>query len=83
MASASPADHSPWWPTNVGALAARSYRVGVRDPDDRVVAIHGDSGHLHLSFHSRPGASATPPPWVGRLSDLLAQIAPPPTPTLK
>ncbi len=60
---------------NVTTLVARGYSVWVRDPDEGVVAIHADGDHLHLSFHPGPGASPTPPPWVGRLSDLLAEIS--------
>ncbi len=60
---------------NVAALLARGYRVWVRDPDDRVVAIHTDADQLHLNFHPGPGTTPTPPPWVDRLSDLLAEIS--------
>ena len=65
---------------NVAALVARGYRVWVRDPDDRIVAVHADGDGLHVSFH--PGddaATSAPQPWVGRLSDLLAEISNTPT----
>ena len=65
---------------NVAALAARGYRVWVRDADDRVVAVRADGDGLHLSFHPGHGAATSaPPPWLGRLSDLLAEISNTPT----
>ena len=64
---------------NVAALLARGYRVWVRDADDAVVAIHADAEQFHLSFHPGPGANAPVPPWVDRLSDLLAEISDTPT----
>jgi hypothetical protein len=60
---------------NAAALVARGYRVWVRDGDDRLVAVHGDGDGMHVTFHPGPGATTTPPPWVGRLSDLLAEIS--------
>jgi hypothetical protein len=61
---------------NVAALAARGYRVWVRDPDDRIVSVHADGDGLHVSFHPGHGeAPSAAPPWVGRLSDLLAEIS--------
>jgi len=64
---------------NVAALVARGYRVWVRDADDRVVAVHADGDGLHLIFHPGLGAPSAAPPWVGRLSDLLAEISNTPT----
>ncbi|MGI8776915.1 MAG: hypothetical protein ACR2LJ_05905 [Acidimicrobiales bacterium] len=64
---------------NVAALATRGYRVWVRDPDDRVAAIYVDADQIHLTFHPCPGADPMPPPWVGRLSDLVAEISNTPT----
>ncbi len=64
---------------NVAGLTARGYRVWVRDPDNRVAAIYVDADQLHLTFHPGPGADPTPPPWVGRLSDLVAEISNTPT----
>lgn len=63
----------------VAALAARGYGVWVRDPDNRVVAVAGGRHQLHLTYHPGPGADPTAPPWVGRLSDLLAEISNTPT----
>ena len=62
---------------NASALLARGYQVWVRDHDQGVVAVHRDSGVLHISFHPGPGATA--PPWMNRLSDLLAEISEMPT----
>lgn len=64
---------------NVAALVARGYRVWVRDADDRVVAVHADGDGLHLTFHPGHCAPSAAPPWVGRLSDLLAEISNTPT----
>jgi hypothetical protein len=64
---------------NIAALVARGYRVWVRDTDDRVVAVHADGDALHLTFHPGHGAPSAAPPWVGRLSDLLAEISNTPT----
>jgi hypothetical protein len=65
---------------NVAALVARGYRVWVRDADDRIVAVHADGAGLHLTFHpAQSAATSAPPPWVGRLSDLLAEISNTPT----
>lgn len=52
---------------NVAALAARGYRVWVRDPDNRVVAVHEEGDGLHLTFHPGHGTPSAAPPWVGRL----------------
>ena len=60
---------------NVAALVARGYRVWVRDPDGRVVAIRLDHDQLHLTYHPGLGAPPEPPPWVGRLSALLAELS--------
>ena len=63
---------------NVAALTARGYRVWVRDADQGVVSVHRDKELLRLTFHPGPGA-ATPPPWMNRFSDLLAEISNTPT----
>ncbi len=63
---------------NAAALVARGYQVWVRDPDQGVVAMHHRSGVLHISFHPGPGAVTTPP-WMNRLSDLMAEISETPT----
>ncbi len=57
---------------NVAALVTRGYRVWVRDPEQRVVSVHADGDQLTLTYH--PG-SETAPPWVDRLSALLAEIS--------
>ncbi len=63
---------------NAAALLARGYQVWVRDPDQGVVAIQQQDGVLHISFHPGPGAVTTPP-WMNRLSDLMAEISNTPT----
>ena len=60
---------------NVATLAARGYRVWVRDPDDRVVAVDVDAGQLHLTYHPGPGPASEHPPWVDRLSALVAELS--------
>jgi arginase family enzyme len=60
---------------NVATLLARGYRVWVRDPDDRVVALHLDHDQLHLTYHPGPGTPPELPPWVDRLSALLAELS--------
>ncbi len=64
---------------NVAALVARGYRVWVRDPRDSVLAIDTEDGQLHVIFHPSRDASAMAPPWVDRLSDLMAEISNEPT----
>jgi len=63
---------------NAAALVARGYQVWVRDPDQGVVAMREQGGVLHISFHPGPGATS-PPPWMNRLSDLMAEISNTPT----
>ena len=60
---------------NVATLLARGYRVWVRDPDHRVVALHVDDAQLHLTYHPGPGTAPEPPAWVDRLSALLAELS--------
>jgi len=62
---------------NAAALIARGYQVWVRDPDQGVVAVHRAGGVLHITFHPSPGVTA--PPWMNRLSDLMAEISETPT----
>ena len=50
---------------NVAALVARGYRVWVRDGDDRVVEISGDSRLLNLIYHPGSGAAGDAPAWGG------------------
>ncbi len=60
---------------NVAALVARGYRVWVRDPDGRVVAIQLDHDQHHLTYHPGPDTVSDHPPWVDRLSALLAELS--------
>ncbi len=60
---------------NVAALLARGYRVWVRDPDGRVVAIHLDHDQHHLTYHPGADTASEHPPWVDRLSALLAELS--------
>ena len=60
---------------NVAALAARGYRVWVRDPDERVVSVHADDGRFTLTYHPGPGATTDAPPWADRLSALMAELS--------
>ena len=60
---------------NVATLLARGYRVWVRDPDDRVVALHLDHDQFHLTYHPGPATAPELPPWVDRLSALLAELS--------
>ena len=60
---------------NVATLLARGYRVWVRDPDGRVVAIQLDHDQHHLTYHPGPDTASEHPPWVDRLSALLAELS--------
>lgn len=66
---------------NVVTLAARGYRVWVRDGagGDHVVEVLPDVDHLRLLYHPGPGAADHAPAWVDRLSALLAEISDTPT----
>ena len=60
---------------NVAAFATRGYRVWVRDPDGRVVAIQLDHDQHHLTYQPGPDTASEHPPWVDRLSALLAELS--------
>ena len=47
---------------NVATLAARGYRVWVRDPDGRVVSVRADDGRFTLTYHPGPAPQPTPRP---------------------